>query len=366
VSSDQGNWSALGQYRARRFLVGADALEYDDSTGTGWKLGTTLSVRLTRDLELLGEVRGDSAEPDDRFLRTVSAGLLWQWRTSVEALGLYRREYVATDANAENQADSVSADVVAQVGVAEIRGLATFRDTEGRFPRREAEGTLTARVSALPRLLLEAEAGGRWEQGASTQAHVYRGAATWFARRFTLPRSGETARRQLALAREATAAGYNERRVYDDDALRAQRERLALSPRRQELRPGMEDVYGAQVDERSVPVLGLEIQDRADSLTGASVRSIGFFLGIPWPPALPWRANEAAAPFLELAYERARHTSAIDFRSYTDRVTLTASLNRELDLEVGWQHAEPTALDLIRGIGARNTFEASVVYAFGR
>ena len=94
--------------------------------------------------------------------------------------------------------------------------------------------------------------------------------------------------------------------------------------------------------------------------------SIGVFLGVPWPPAPPWRANEAATPFLNLAYARERHTSGLDFRAYTDRVTLTVSLDREMDLVVGWQHAQPTALDLIRGIGTRATFEASFVYAFGR
>jgi hypothetical protein len=189
---------------------------------------------------------------------------------------------------------------------------------------------------------------------------------TWFARRFTLPRAGEAAQRELALARAATAAGYNERRVFDDDALRAQRERLALSPTRRELRPDLDDVYRTQVDERSVPVLGVEVADRADALTGSSIRSISAFLGIPWPPAPPWRSNETATRFLELAYERARHTSGQDFRAHTDRIALTVALSREMDLVVGWQHAEPTALDLIRGIGARNTFEASCIYAFGR
>jgi len=366
VSSDQGNWGVAGRYRASRFLVGVAGEEHDDPEGGGWRLGTTVAVRLTRDLELLGEAQGDSAQPNDRFLRTVGAGILWQWRAAVEALGSYRREYQTTDAGSENRVDSLSANIVAQLGAAEIRGQGTMRDTEGRFPREEMNGLLGARVSALPRLLVEAEVGGLLERGASTQSHAYRGAVTWFARRFTLPRSGEAARRELAMAREATAAGYNERRVFDDDALRAQRERLALSPTRGELRPDLEDEYRALVDERSVPVLRFEVQDRAEALTGASVRSIGGLLGVPWPPAPPWRVNEAATRFLELAYERARHTSGLDFRAHSDRITLTVALNREMDLVVGWQHADPTALDLIRGIGARTTFEASCVYAFGR
>jgi hypothetical protein len=366
VSSDQGNWGAAGEYRARHFLLGADARQHDDAGTDGWHLGTSLSLRLTRDLELLGDMGGDTAKPDDRFLRTVGAGALWQWRSAIEALGAYRREYVVTDAGDENKVDSVSADFVAQIGAAEISGQGSIRDTDGRFPRHETGGTLGARVSAAPRLLVAGFAGGTVERGASTQSHAYGGSVTWFARRFTLPRSGDVARRELAMAREATAAGYNERRVFGDDALRAQRERLALSPTRNERRDTLEDLHRAQVDERLVPVLGIAVEDRAEALTGASVRSIVFSLGVPWPPAPPWRANEAATPFLNLAYARERHTSGLDFRAHTDRVTLTVSLDREIDLVVGWQRAQPTALDLIRGIGARTTFEAACVYAFGR
>jgi hypothetical protein len=37
-----------------------------------------------------------------------------------------------------------------------------------------------------------------------------------------------------------------------------------------------------------------------------------------------------------------------------------------MDLVLRWSRADPTPLDLIRGIGRTRTIEASYVYAFGR
>jgi hypothetical protein len=366
LSSDQGAWSLGGSYRAPHFILSADALRRSDSEGGGWEVGQALSVRLSPDFELLGQARSDTSRPDDRVLRTVSAGFLWQWRTKLEALGEYRREYVATDADAENTIDSARLALVAQWGPAELRANGALTDTDGRFPRRDLEGNLEARVQVAPRLLAEGDAGGSVERGASTQSHAYRAALTWFGRRFTLPRAGQVAERSLALARKATAAGYNERRAFDDEGLRAQRERLALSPTRHELGEELAALYHAQVEERSVPLLGIEVRDRADSLSGEALRVAALFVGVPWPPAAPWRANESAVPFLRFGYEYERRTSGANFRARADHVTLTVSLDREMDLVVGWRRTEPTALDLIRGIGMRTTFEASYVYAFGR
>jgi hypothetical protein len=366
VATEQGSWTLDGSYRARRFIAAAEASQRPVSEGGGWRLGPALSLRLSPDVELEGSAVGDTARPDDRFLRAVSAGLLWQWRAQIEMLGEYRREYDTTDADSENKVDSARLAAVAQWGVAEIRARGSLQNTDGRFPRRQMEGVLGARISLTPRLLAEVEAGGSAERGARTQSHAYRSGLTWFGRRFTLPRRGLRAERSLRLAREATAAGYNERRVFDDLGLRAERERLSLAPRREELRSDLTALYDAQVDERPVPLLGVEIRDLADALSGESTRVASLFVGLPWPPAPPWRETEAAVPFVRLGYERQRRVSGLDFEALTHRLTLTIALDREMDLVVGWRYAQPTALDLIRGIGARTTFEASYVYAFGR
>ena len=173
-------------------------------------------------------------------------------------------------------------------------------------------------------------------------------------------------RRAVDLARRATEAGEYERRAFDDEALRAQRERLALSPRAAELREDMEAVYRAQVEERSVPLLGVEVLSRDDTLTGESSVATRALVGVPWPAAWPWRAGEGSVPFLRLDLEHERTTTATFHRSSTDRASLTVSLNREMDLVVRVARAEPTALDVVRGIGVVRTFTASYVYARGR
>ncbi len=90
------------------------------------------------------------------------------------------------------------------------------------------------------------------------------------------------------------------------------------------------------------------------------------FVGVPWPPAWPWQANEAAVPFLRLDLSRQRQTSGIGFEAVTWASSLSVALNREMDLVLRWSRSDPTALDLIRGIGRRRTIELSYVYAFGR
>ena len=243
---------------------------------------------------------------------------------------------------------------------------AALEDTQGRFPRREGELAGRLRVPLAPRLLLEGGARGRFDDEAGALRHEYGGALTWFGRRFTLPRAGDVARRSVDLARRATERGEYELRVFDADALRAQRERLSLSPRAAELRGDMEAVYRAEVEERAVPLLGVEVRHRDDSITGESALAARALVGVPWPPAWPWQGSEAAVPFLRLDLEHERATTATSFRSTTDRASLTVSLNREIDLVARFARREPTALDVVRGIGVVRTFAVACVYARGR
>ncbi len=174
----------------------------------------------------------------------------------------------------------------------------------------------------------------------------------------------------MALARSATRLGEYELYAFDPDALREQRQRLALSPQREALREEMAAVYRAEVEERPLPLLGVAYRERSDTLSGEDVRAARVFVGVPWPPALPWRAQESSVPFLELAYEHEWHTTAggssLVERSGTDLVSLTVALNREMDLVVSFRHAQPTALDIIRGLTKHERFAVSYVYARGR
>ena len=133
------------------------------------------------------------------------AGGVWQRGTWLEAGVQYARDYRITAAGDENRVDTAQATLVVQAERAEVTAFGLFEDTRGRFPRREGETSFRLRVPLLPRLLLDGDASGRFDEGAGALRHAYAGSLTWFGRRFTLPRAGETARRSLELARAATA-----------------------------------------------------------------------------------------------------------------------------------------------------------------
>ena len=355
----------FGRYRARRFIITADTQRLTSSGAEGWLVSPSLSVRLGSDLELLGSLTGDSRRPYERFLRAASLGFLWQRGAWLEATGEYVHAREGTDGGFENIRDTASLSVIAQLGPTEVTAAARIDDTEGRFPRTETDLAFGDRWSLAPRLLLEGQARILLERSRE-RAHDYRAALTWFGRRFTLPRSGPSAQRSVALARRATEMGYNERRVFDDSERRHQRERLSLSRRREELGGEMADLYRAQVRERPVPLLGLELLDSGNAVDGSESRIARALIGMPWPPAWPWRAGENSVPFLRLDLERERQLSGLSFENLSYGASLSLSLSREMDLVLSWRRTGATPLDLIRGIGDRRTIGLAYVYAYGR
>jgi hypothetical protein len=366
AATENGAWFLGAGWRASRVVVSFDARSSAVGSHRDWVLGPTLSVRLGSDVEAYSWASGNTARPEGRFLTGFGLGAVWQRGSWLEAVGELARRYEVTDAPSENRTDSGRLSAVAQLGPAEATAEASLEDVRGRFPRRESEAAGQLRVPLAGRLLLEGGASGRFDSEAGALRHEYRGALTWFGRRFTLPRAGSAAAQAVSLARRATDGGEYELRAFDDPALRAQRERLSLSPRAAEYREAMEAVYRAQVEERSVPLLGVEVRQSEDVLTGERTFSARALAGVPWPPAWPWQGREAAVPFLRLDVEHERITTATRFRSDVDRVALTVSLNRDMDLALRWERTEPTALDLVRGIGERRTFAVSCVYARGR
>jgi hypothetical protein len=366
ASGEEGVYGLFGSWRAPRLIVSAAAQTGGDAEGTGWLLTPSLTVRVSPELEAYAWALGNTQEPDDRFLRAAYFGFLWQRGARLEAAGEIGRTYEVVEAGFENQRDSAFLSAVGQLGGAEIGGEAWYEDVDGRFPRQVEGGSARAVVPLAARLVVQGGTTVRFETSAGLRAYDVRGGLAWYGRRYRPPRAGEAAERALALARRATSLGANERFVVGDEERRAQRERLSLSPQRDELYGDMEAVYRAQVAERQVPLLGVEVAGSEDTLPGLTTRSVRAFVGVPWPPAWPWQANESAVPFLRLDLARSRETSGTGFVAVTWASSLAVSLNREMDLVLRWSRSDPTALDLIRGVGRRRTIEIAYVYAFGR
>jgi hypothetical protein len=364
AAEQNGIYDLTASYRHRRFIAGvvAERLPPLDEK-KGWRLTPSLVLRISPGLELSAETGLDTRRSSGRW-RRATAGLLWQHGAAFEGSIDVLRLRETTIAGFENTIDSGRLSFVGQLGPTELSGDVRYDDVQGRFPHEELDTVLGARLQLSSRLLAEAAARGRFED--DLQAHEYHAGVTWFARRFRLPRSGPAAARESALARQAIARGYNERRVFSDDALRAQRERLALSRDRDALAADLAALYRAQVDSRVVPLLGFEYLHREDHLAGIDGHTLHALVGVPWPLAWPWRAPEDSVPFLRLDLVREHKNTGLDFVSVDHRVGLTVSLNREMDIVLRWSRTGATPLDLIREIGPRKTIDVSYVYAFGR
>jgi hypothetical protein len=365
VGETNGVYDLFASYRMRRLLASAEARRLSVPGGRGgWLLTPALALRLSPELEILGSATADTRSPHDHARRFASAGVLWQRGAALEVSAGYEHRRISTTAGFENGVRSPFLAFVAQLGPSELSGDGRIDDTSGRFPRTEYESALRARVRVTSRLLAFGSARGRFEN--DLRSHEYRAGVTWHGRRFYLPRSSPAAARAAALARRALELGWNERRVFDDDGIRAQRERLGLSPHRDALEADLADLYDAQVDARAVPLLGLEAEDSGDALPGVSRRALRVFVGVPWPLALPWNASEASVPFLRLDATRERTKTGASHVATAHRLALTASLNREMELVVRWSRAQSTLFELIRGFGIQHTAEVSFVYAFAR
>lgn len=371
---ERGRWDLAGAYRGGRFLAAA-AARWRGAGDRSWWIEPSLSVRITADVEVEAWTVLDTHRPEARLVTEMGGDASWQHGSRLGVFAEFVRNYELIAVGVEGHRDENRRDTgllaaTAQLGPAAVTGRVSLEDVSGRFPRRSTDASLQLRLPLRRRLLLEGHGRGLYDNGAGEIVREYGGALTWFGRRLTLPRAGRSAERAVALARGATRLGEYELSAFGTEALREQRQRLALSPRREALREQMEAVYRAEVEERPLPLLGLGYRSRRDGLNGESVQVARVLVGMPWPPALPWRVRESSVRFLELSYEHEWHTTADSSstvqKSGTDLVSLTAALSRELDLVVSWSHAQPTALDLIRGFAEHERFAASFVYARGR
>jgi hypothetical protein len=365
LGETNGVYDLLATWRAPRFIASVDVERLRERQGRkGWYLSPWVGVRVAESLELQASGTMDSRyEAGDAF-RSATVGFDWHRGASAGAFGEYTHARAETLAGFENTVRSGSLAVVAQIGPTELSGDGRVDDVDGRFPRREAQAALGARVSLTSRLVAFGAARQHFERDLT--AHEYSGGVTWFGRRFRLPRARTSARHAAALARRATRMGYNEWPVFDDDELRSQRERLSLSRERAALVEDMAALYREQVEARELPLFGAAYVDAADSLSGAKSQTLRVLVGVPWPITWPWRATEASVPFLRLDLARERVVPAGEFAAVSYSLGATLSLNREMDLVARWSRREPTPLDLIRRVGVRHTAEVTFVYAFGR
>jgi hypothetical protein len=372
VHEEDGSWRGFGSWRARRLLAELDLHRRTRSDGRGLIVSGLGAGRLSADVELVARFVGDTRpaphrlELPDRFLRAVSLGLLWQRGASFEGLLEGSHGRVRTSGGLEFERDELNLAAAGAWRAAEWAGEVGYQRDGGRFPHRQWRLAGEVRTPLRGRWLAQASSHQRFEPGLQRVDHSYAGSLGLFARRVRLPRTGESARRARDLARHATALGRQERRVFGADERLDQRRRLSLGPQRAELRDEIVALHRAEVDERPVPLVAAEVALSDDAVIGLTSRRYGVALGLPWPPAWPWRAGENSAPFLRLALARRRDTYASGLIARGDEATLEADLSRETTLALRWARPGLTPLDLAANRGRAHVFEIAYSFRLGR
>jgi hypothetical protein len=365
MSELAGQYAFAGGYRARRFLLQAGAQQR--RPGSAWLVDGDLAVRLSNSLELLGagSRNTESGGSRNRPLSGASAGFLYQRGPELELSGRFARDRVMTEFG-ERETDHWSLSGGGVVLGSFLDGTAGYEHTRGRFARSEGFAELGAQLPVLPHVLAFARQGLAWEPGIELFEHETRLGVSFHGRRVHLTRVGDAARRSYELARRANELGLNARQSYDLDGRRALRERLALSPRREELRDAIEALYQAQVADRNVINASFEAVHAVHAVRGTASRTYRASLGVPWAPAWPWTRDERFTGFLRGTYSRTRIRFDNGFEQLNQDAALEASLNREMLVALRWRRPGLTPLDVIRSSGRPDALELEYSYLFGR
>ncbi|HXV59278.1 MAG TPA: hypothetical protein VEK15_01190 [Vicinamibacteria bacterium] len=372
-----------GGYRARRFLARARAAE----EGGSWKLATEGALRLSKDFELLFGFREDfddsvpeppsieafiatgmlpRAEARTREDRFASAGFLYQRGNHLELLAEGQAARLRTEAGFDVTQERLRVSTQWTRAPLELTAEAGYERTTGRLRHRVGDVALGADVRLGSRLIATAASRQTWEPGLVRFAQIYGTGLVLFGRRHTFTREGDAAKQVRELQHRALELGYNERRVYDTDGLRALRERLGVSGARETLSKAIDALYRAQVRERNVEQLGFLIEWNKDAIPAITGRTYRLFVGLPWPLGPPWRAREDHVDFvrIDVAYREETFSSVI--RAVTREVSASVFLNREMSLSLTWESPGRTPEEIARETSRPSRFTLNLVYEMGR
>lgn len=369
VSHRDGMFGFDGSYRAPRLLLEASTDRRGDEHGRGWSSELQAAIRFGLDFEILvGAVKASAPKPTsflvDSQLRRVSGGFLWQRGLALEI------STEASSARIDNggrhfDRDRVGTAVVYQ-GTHGVRlnGALAYERDRGFIPSTIRTAGLGLEAQIGPRLVAHGAAVHRSELDLGSVEADYRVGLTLFARRHSFNRGGEAAARTLALARRATAMGYNERRVHTLDGRRALRERLSLSANSLELDDEIEALYETQVRDRNVSHLGFEWVFARDPVFGLVRTTLDIFAGLPWRPRWPFRSGSDVVDFLVFRYSRVENDSIES--SFEQQYRAEVALNRETNIVLVWIDPEQTRLEdtLNRRVSPR--WETRLVHRLGR
>jgi len=382
-TEDEGRLDIVGSLRAPWFLVRVDATRGEDF----WAFESDGSIRLSSDWEVLLSYADDTnetgggppsleefidagslppLEPPTRSIRSGSLGFLYQRANDFEFEADARVSRVRTEAGFEFTRQQFSSAAVWNRRRFEIDGVVELAHT-GRPIRTEGRAEIGAAVQVGAHLLATARTIQEWQPDVERSVRDYRVGLTFFGRRYRFARANAAAVKTLELARRVNELGYNERRVYDRDQLRAFRDRLAISPAHRELADAINKLYLAQVQERNVPELGVELTHTTRELEGSTTRGYRAFVGVPWPLHWPFVRDEALVEFVrvDVLIEDERFPS-VGWTRRAYEVRASVELNREHLVLFRWTDPGQTPEELALRIRRPRRFTIEYAYALGR
>lgn len=383
VSEENGDYELEGSLRAPWFVLSTRAFHEDGE----WAVSGAGSVRFSNDFELLVSHSHDLDErvftpspvaefarngilpplgPPSRELRGTSVGVLYQHENNLETLATARMSRVRTEAGFDLDVERYRLATLWNPNRLAIDGELSYENTSGRFTARELTASIGIETEVGASLLVHGSTLQRWEPRVLRFDEDYRFGATFFGRRHRFARRSEASAHILELQKKVNVLGYNERRMYDLEGLRRFRERLGISPARLELKEALDELYRSQVRDRNIPQLGFELEIGEDSLSGIERRGYRAFIGVPWPVRLLFLRNEDSVDFLlaELIVRQDDYSGGI--RAVSRELSLTAFLNREMNLWLRWQDPGIAPEDVILERSRPSRFTVGFEYAMGR
>jgi hypothetical protein len=383
VTEEHGSFGLEGSYRAPWFLLGARGVRESGD----WLVETAGSFRLSDDFELLFSLAEDfddsrftpgtieefasSGElpeppPTGRDHASRSVGFLYQRKSYLELIGDVLWSKRRTEASFDLDVARYRFEALVHRAPITLGGSIVSQTFSEPLARTEHAANFGADVELGGHFLARAETSQHFEPGVLRFEDRYRVELTYFGRRHRFSRSAEAAARVEALQKKVNALGYNERRVYDVDGLRRVRERLGISASRSELTAELDELYHAQVEDRNVPQLGFSAELADDAVRGVESRLYRVFVGVPWLVTWPFSGSEQSVEFLsvELGVREDDYPAGVHAVSYS--LFVTAFLNREMAVRVGFERPGATPEEIAREASATDRFTVSYEYAFGR
>ncbi len=385
VSEQDGELDLEGSYRASFFRARVAGEKRRDDT---WNVALEGSIRLSPDFEILvdyehdtDDVRGGPPSLNEfietgrleepgrptRVLRSSSVGFLYQRENHLELAADASVSRIRTEAGFDQTRKRARASALWNVAAFELDGRFGFDRFSGRLERTQGLAELGAAFRFAGYFVATARTLQIWQPAVERFTHDYRGAVTFFGPRFRFARSSDIGDEVLRLTRRANELGYNERRVYDLDGLRALRERLSLSAAREELAGRVDALYLAEVRERNVPQLGFELARSIDKIAGSVTDAYRVFFGVPWRVAWPFTRGEDRVEFLRIdwAFIDERFPSP-GWKTHSHAITATAELNRQHLLRFRWESPGQTPEEFAFNIWRGRRWSAEYVYELGR